>query len=110
MKLLNHILVVLALLATMLPCGHADVHHDHHHDDGVLSEISAEPCCHSCDHQPCADKVEIQVDRTFHSCTLEQPSFSTVLFVLPEIYLDLKQAPPPVSGILADLRTIQLLI
>ena len=111
MKFLKHILVVVALLATLLPCGHAAMHHDHHHDEVGMCEIATEPCCcHSCEHTPCADTVEIQLDRTPGATTIEQPLTLMLLFVLPETKPALKQVPPPVPGVLATLQTVQLLI
>jgi len=112
MRPFKHILVVVALLAAMLPCGHAGVHHDHGHDaDAGQCALAAEPCeCHSCDHQPCSDDIEIQLDLTPVSETIVQPVISDVLYVLPEIHPALNKTIPPVSGILAALQTIQLLI
>ncbi len=112
MNMLKHILVVVALLATMLPCVHAAVHHDHHHDaDKGLCEVAADPCsCHSCEHQPCADKNKIQGNRTLDTTTIEQPPISAILFVLPETNSALRPARPPSPGILASIRTVQLLI
>ena len=112
MRLLNHILVMVALLAVMLPCGHGAEHHDHGHDSAPeLCAVAAEPCeCHSCNHQSCPDSVEIQLDRTPDSNTIKPPSIPALLFVLPETKSILKQTLPPVSGTLAALQTVQLLI
>ena len=112
MKNLKPILVVVALLATMLPCGHAAVHHDHHHDaDMGLCEVAVDPCsCHSCGDRPCVGKVEIQTDRTSDTTPIEQPPISFVLFILPETNSALRQARPPSFGMLAALQTVQLLI
>jgi len=112
MSFFKHILVVVALLAAMLPCGHAAEHHDHGHDSAPeLCALAAEPCeCHSCNHQPCPDSVEIQLDRTPDSNTIEPPSSPALLFILPETKSVLKQTPPPDPGILAVIQTVQLLI
>jgi len=113
MKLLKHILVI-ALLAAILPCSHAAMHHDHDHEHDVAMELCAiatEPCeCHSCEHQPCADKLEIQLDHTSDTTTIKPPASPAVLFVLLETKPVLRQTLPPISGILAILRTVQLLI
>lgn len=107
MNLLRHILVVVALLAAVLPCSHAA----EHHDAIELCTFAAEPCeCHSCNHQPCPDSVEIEFDRAPDSNTIVPPSTPALLFVLPETKPTLKQPLPPVSGILAVIQTIQLLI
>ncbi|RKX46520.1 MAG: hypothetical protein DRP64_03065 [Verrucomicrobia bacterium] len=110
MRPFKHILVVVALLAAMLPCGHAAVHHGHGHDAGQCA-LAAEPCeCHSCDHQPCSYDIEIQLDLTPVSETIVQSVIPNVLFILPEIHPALNKTIPPVSGVLASLQTVQLLI
>jgi hypothetical protein len=112
MKLLKHILVAVALLVMALPCVHA-AHYGHHHDEGVeLCEIAAEPCCacHSREQQPCTDNVEIQLDRTPDAATIEQASSPTLLYILPEAKPALKKAILPPPGVLATLKTVQLLI
>ncbi len=108
--MLKHILVVVALLATMVPCGHADMHHDHdHHDDGVA--IAGEPCsCHSCEHCPGTDKFEIQTDRVSNPIVTEHLSIPDPLFSLPTTSTVLRKPLPPSVGILAALQTVQLLI
>ena len=76
-----------------------------------LCAVSAMPCeCHSCNHQPCPDSVELQLDRTLDSNLIEYPSTPALLFVLPETKSVLKQTLPPVPGTLAALQTVQLLI
>ena len=112
MKLLKHILVVVALLVIVLPCVHA-AHYGHHHDEGVeLCEIAAEPCCacHSHEQPPCTDNVEIRLDRTPDATTIEQPSAPPLLYLLPKDKPALKKAVLPPPGILAALQTVQLLI
>jgi len=112
MKLMKHILVVVSLLAMVLPCVHAAAHDSHHHEEGLaLCEIAVAPCaCHSCEQQPCTDKVEIQLDRTPVTTTIGQPSIPALLFVLPDTKPVLRKTSPSVSGVLATLRTVQLLI
>ncbi len=110
---MKHILVVVALLATMVPCGHAAMHHhhDHHHDGVALCGVAGEPCsCHSCGHQPGADKLEIQTDRTSTVTATERPSIPDLLFRLPKTIPVLRRSHPPGVGILAALQTVQLLI
>ena len=112
MKFLKHILVVVSLLATMVPHVHAAAHHDHHHDaDMGLCEVAAEPCsCHSCEHPPCADRVEIQSVYTPDLTTIEHPSIPDRLFALPKTIPVLRKPHPPTVGMLAALQTVQLLI
>lgn len=113
MKLLKHILVVIALLAMVLPCVHAAAHLSHHHHEGVeLCEIAAEPCCacHSREQQPCTDNVEIQLDRTPDVAAIDHPAIPALLYILPEDKPALKKANHPPSGVLATLKTVQLLI
>ncbi len=113
MKLLKHILVVVALLAMVLPCVHAAAHLSHHHHEDIeLCEIVAEPCCacHSREQQPCADTVEIQLDRTPDVAAIDPPSIAALLYILPEDKPALKKAILPPPGVLATLQTVQLLI
>jgi len=113
MNRIKHILVVVALLATMLPCSHAALHHnDHHHDADIeLCCVAASPCaCHSCEHSYCADPVQIQTDRTSNITLTEHPAILELLFCLPETKPALQKARPPAIGILAALQTVRLLI
>ena len=111
---LKHILVVVALLATMLPCGHAALHHDddHHHDADVeRCCVAVDPCaCHSCEHPYCADPVQIQTNRTSDIALIEHPATLKLLFRLPETKPALQKARPTANGMLAALQTVQLLI
>ncbi|MEN7973095.1 MAG: hypothetical protein ABFR47_04595 [Verrucomicrobiota bacterium] len=111
MKFMKHILMV-ALFAAMVPCGHADMHHGHCHDADVeLCGIAEEPCaCHSCEHQPCADKIKIPLDHSIGAIVIERPSTSVLCFIPPETKPVLRQSLPPVPGILASIQTVQLLI
>jgi hypothetical protein len=112
MNILKHILVVVALLVTTLPCSHAVMHHEHEHGSAMdLCEVSAIPCqCHSCDHEPCSVQTEIQLKPAPDTQTTEQPWNPTVLFIVPEPRLAKSKNSPPVAGVLASILTIQLLI
>lgn len=113
MKLLKHILVVVALLAMVLPCVHAAAHFSHHHHEDVeLCEIATGPCCacHSREQHPCTDNVEIELNRAPNVATIEQASSPTLLYILPKETPVLKKAILPVPGVLASLKTVQLLI
>jgi hypothetical protein len=112
MKILKHILVVIALLATLLPCSHAVGHHEHDHGSAAeICSVSAMPCeCHSCDSEPCSDTCEIQFDTFPGTLIVYTPSNPAVLFILPEPRFDKRTAIPSDRGILAVLETIQLLI
>lgn len=109
----KHILVVVALLATVLPCVHAAAHNNHHHAESVeLCAVAAQPCaCHSCEEHTCTEHVEIQLDRTPDTTTIKQPSTPLFLYILPETKPAFSvKAIPPVSGVLSSLQTVQLLI
>jgi hypothetical protein len=112
MNRLKHILVVMALLATVMPCVHAAAYDNHHHDEPLeLCAIAAQPCaCHSCEEHACTDHIEIQLDRTPDTTTMEQPSTPVLLYILPETKPALITSTPPVAGILSSLQTVQLLI
>ena len=111
-KRLKHILLATALLAALLPGAHALEHHGHEHDSALeLCALDALPCeCHSCDHQPCSADVEIQLDRTVASVSLEVPLPAAIRLSLPEYKPTLRNTTPRVSGILASIQTVQLLI
>jgi len=112
MGLLKHILVVVALLAATLPCSHATEHHDHGHNPALeLCAVDASPCeCHSCDHQPCSTDIEIQLDRTSVSDSLEVLRHAAIRLPLPQYKPAFRNTSIPVSGILASIQTVQLLI
>lgn len=112
MKRLKHILMGIALLAALLPCVHALEPHDHGHNAAAEQcALDGSPCeCHACDHKPCAADKKIQFHRAPDSTPIERPPLAALLFILPQTQPALKKAPPLVSGTLASLQTIQLLI
>jgi hypothetical protein len=112
MKFLKHSLVMVVLLAAIMPCSHAAGHHDHDHDAIMeLCAFSTDPCeCHSCDHQPCSDDAKIQNDRTLVSKTIELSTTPALRFPMPKYQPTIRQTLSPVSGILASIQTVQLLI
>jgi hypothetical protein len=112
MKILKHILVVIALLATLLPCSHAFTHHEHDHGSAAeICAVSTTPCeCHSCDSEPCSDTGEIQFDTFPGTLIVDTPSNPAVLFIFSEPRFDKRTALLPDRAILAVLETIQLLI
>ena len=112
MNFLKHILVVVALLATMLPCCLAAERHNHNHESTMeLCAFATSPCeCHSCDHESCADDLEIHFNLASGTQAIEQPSNPEVLFTLPEPLPAKSKKNPPVSGFLASIQTVQLLI
>ena len=112
MNLLKHIFVVSALLATMLPCNHSPAHHEHDHGSAVeLCAVSTTSCeCHSCEKEPCSAKPEVKFNPAPGTQIIESPSNPAVLFILPEPQLAMSKIIPPVSGVLAAIQTVQLLI
>lgn len=112
MKLWKHVLIALALLVGLVPCGHAFLHHDHDHLAAMeVCALSSIPCeCHSCDHKACTPKTGEQRILPPVPATVEPPSSPAVLFVLPETAPAIRPSTPPVSGVLAILQTVQLLI
>lgn len=110
MRLPGYILLVIALLAAMLPCSHAMLDHGHGHAAGPCA-FAHDPCeCHSCGHAPCSDEVKIQLNQTPVAKSIEAPSIAAPLFVFAQAKPVITHALPPVSGILSDLQTVQLLI
>jgi hypothetical protein len=111
MRILKHILVVVAFMATLLPCCHAMELHDHDHESAELCAVAAAPCeCHPCDHAPCVDEKQIQLDRIGMQDCIEKPTMSVLFIALDKPQPTTYRFTPPDSGILAVLQTIQLLI
>jgi len=102
----------IAVLAVLLPCAHALEHHDHGHDSALeLCALDALPCeCHSCDHPSCSSNIEVQLDPSSGSYSLEILRHVAPQFPLPEYNPVPRKIPSPVAGILASLQTVQLLI
>jgi len=115
MKFLKHILVMVALLAPTLPCTHADAYYDHGHDHDAATELCALPAaqcvCHSCDHSPVTEDVQVPQNNSGSSEIVIPPAPArTLLFVLPEIKAVSRNSLPSPAGDLAVIQTIQLLI
>ncbi|MEA2069207.1 MAG: hypothetical protein U9P12_08405 [Verrucomicrobiota bacterium] len=112
MKLLRHILMVIALMAAVMPCCHADAHDLHSHgaqaDAGLCASHAC--ACHSCEETPCGDKLDMPQNLTVASASVVIPSSPIRLFIFTEAKPVTRQAPPKVTGILATLQTVQLLI
>ena len=112
MKLLKHILVVVALMVAAIPCCHAAAHDVHGHEHDAESQICAvHHCtCHSCDEIPCSDEFEIPKELTVAAASVAIPPSSFLLFVFTDTKPAARQDPPSISGILAAIQTVQLLI
>jgi hypothetical protein len=112
MTLFKHILVVVALLAAAMPCCHAVGHALPACDVGAEAGIAASHtcACHSCDEAVCHDDVDMPQELTTSSAAFEVPVTSLQLFIISETKPLKRLAPPTVSGILASLQTVQLLI
>ncbi|MCF7849958.1 MAG: hypothetical protein K9M45_13985 [Kiritimatiellales bacterium] len=113
MKLLKHILVVVALLAATMPCCYAGhTGHDHEHAAGVeLCALPTHTChCHSCDQVPCKDNAQLPQEQAAPYETIEVPAVSAQAVIFLEHKPAIRQFPHPVSGVLASLQTVQLLI
>lgn len=110
MKLLKHMLVVVALLVAAMPCCHADGHELHGHAAEAGFCASHACSCHSCDETPCGDKPDMPQELTVVSASVAIPSASVRLFTFIESRPAIRQAPPAVNGVLATLQTVQLLI
>ncbi len=110
MKLLKHILIIVALLLAGLPCTHA-----HTHDEQVAaaeSILASSPCCdcHSGAEAPCQENLEVPQLPVQASVVALLPASCFEWFVVNEIRPALRPLPPTLSGILASLQTVQLQI
>ena len=111
----KNILVVIALLAVMLLCSHAVEQHDDC-DYGFAEElwdcVGTYCNCYTSNHLPCANKQQVQ----FKCPTApKKVHAATDVLVGDRFYLsEHKQATKPhhplVSGVLASILTVQLLI
>ncbi len=104
MKILQTILALLALIALMAPCAHAE----ENHQEMPAAELCAtdHAACHACSDEPCSDAptavlivsaLQIPAPRLQILCELkpEHESFTAVV---------------PLLGALSHLQTVQLLI
>jgi hypothetical protein len=109
---LKHILIMVALLIAAMPCCHAHEFELHDHGDTADAEICATHACscHACDEIPCAEDLEMPQELTIASVAVATPPLSILLIVFSEQKPAVRQAPPPVAGVLASIQTVQLLI
>jgi hypothetical protein len=112
MTWLKHILVVIALMVSAMPCCHAADHDTHGHDADAAAEICATHACacHSCDEIPCSDQLEVPQEMITASASVGIPARSIQLIVFSETKPVIRQVPLSVTGILASIQTVQLLI
>ena len=102
----------IALLVTLLPCTHAFGCHDDGHDSAEEHcALDALPCeCHSCDHQHCSSDLEIQVVPSSVSGSLPVFHHAVIRLPMAKYKSAFRNHSLPVSGILAVIQTVQLLI
>ena len=109
---LKHILIAVAVLIAAMPCFHTHESGLHDHgDDAEIELCGAHTCaCHTCDEVPCAEDLEMPQERTLASVAVALPPPPVLLFVFSEQHTAVRQEPPMVSGVLASIQTVQLLI
>lgn len=115
MTLGKHILVLVAFMFFMMPGMHAAAHHDDHdHGHAAGTELCGLPvhtcACHSCESIPCEDEVQVPQETILGSSIVAAPAYSFILFTFSEKRPAPQRAPSTVSGTLAALQTVQLLI
>lgn len=113
MRLFMHILLLITLAVSFSPCGHAEMHIGHQHDEAAgLCAVSCDPCgCHSCTDESCSAELELERERTEVASNIAVQPAADVARPWPSRSEQLKTTPPPLaSGILAILKTIRLLI
>ncbi|MBT8046147.1 MAG: hypothetical protein KJN67_03170 [Pontiella sp.] len=113
MKMLKHMLVVVALLLTTAPCLHADGHAKHGHDPDARTEICASHACscHACDSSAaCTDDYDLQLQQSSTTAPAALFTTCTHLFTLTETKPLVTHLLLPADGVLASLQTVQLLI
>lgn len=113
MKLLQNILLIVALFIVAMPCTHADGHHHGSPFSELPDQLSAvHTCeCHSCDSDTvCTEPLEVDQTLSVSSADAPAPAPMLQLFVLNQARPAFMPALPEVPGPHIGLRTIQLLI
>lgn len=112
MKLLKHILIVVALMVAATPCCHAADHVQHDHGGDVAAEICASHACacHSCAETSCTEELEMPQDLAASTTPAVAPSSVVQLHIFTEPKPVSRRIPQLVAGILASIQTVQLLI
>ncbi|WP_372797729.1 hypothetical protein [Pontiella sp.] len=112
MNWVKHILVVLALLFSALPCVHAEDHAGHLHDNDASQQLcTAHDCgCHTCDEASCPEELDVETHTVSISVAVNIPPGDIVLFVYTESKPVLRRAASPVYSALSALKTVHLLI
>ncbi|MDF7808827.1 hypothetical protein P4E94_15365 [Pontiellaceae bacterium B12219] len=113
MKVFKNILLTIALLLVAMPCTHAFGHQHASAGSEYTEQISAvHTCaCHSCDEKTiCTEPLESPQDLTLSAAPAVFKTAARPLFVLNQCRPEFRPAFLSVPGILAGLKTVQLLI
>jgi hypothetical protein len=114
MRIWRHILVMMAFMAALVPCGHADLHSDHSHDHDPQVELysdSSESCkCHAHNPESCIDAVDLDAPERGFSGLVEIPESQVTIASYSQNPLAITKPVLHTSGTLAALKTVQLLI
>jgi hypothetical protein len=111
MKTVKHILIMIALLGSSMPCLHAVAHESHDHADSEGKSICAAPVhssdCHSCDETH--REMTIQRVPFLSAQSFAVASSPVPLFILSETRLAIRQPAITPHGVLSSLQTVRLL-
>ncbi|MEI6892720.1 MAG: hypothetical protein V5783_11170 [Pontiella sp.] len=114
MKVLNNIILMIALLLVALPCMHRAEHHQgasFRHQADQISAMHVCASCYTCESDSiCTEALEVKQTLTLSSAVAPVPAPMIQLFVLNQKQRAFKPISPPVSGPYIGLKTIQLLI
>ena len=105
MKFLQTILALIALVALMLPCTHAEEHH-HHELAGVELCAVDHAECHTCSDEPCTDTPPVAPMVSISEIPVRTLQLLAVLKTDRPAFV----AVDPSLGELLFLQTVQLLI
>jgi len=107
MRIFKTSLALLALFALMLPCAHADEHHEH---EAVAAEVCAEDHaeCHTCTDTPCTELTQIVPANPVSSLEVPIRQIQLLTVFGTDRPMFVAAARPP--GELLLLQTVQLLI
>ncbi|MDZ8118678.1 hypothetical protein [Pontiella agarivorans] len=109
---LKHILVVIALLFSALPCIHAeDQACQPHEKDASQQLFPFHVCgCHHCDELACSEELDAETSTVSVTVAVEPLPQAVILYVFTETKPVLRRATSPVYSALTALKIVHLLI
>lgn len=107
MKILQTSLTLMALFALMLPCAHADEHHEYETTNVELCSLD-HAACHTCSNEPCSKPSELVQRIQFSSMEIPLRQIQLITVFQTDRPIFVAAVLPP--GVLQHLQTVRLLI